>query len=228
MLKAHRIFAFSAVATAHVLSLTATTSASAASETAAPPSPKPWLEAKVEEARKLSLRKAKAGSPEEQKLKDELKALVDDMLDWPTMTRRSLGRSWKTIAPAQQKEFSALLRQLIEASYQSKMRMAAKDKVDQAKDVRIDWGEADIDDNEAQIEATVKADKSKTFLGFKLSWDGQRWWVYDVSIDDVSTIRTYRSQFRKLIEDKGFDELMGRMRAKLADIEAGRADIGTP
>ena len=191
-----------------------------------PPSPKPWLQDKVEQARELSVRKIKPGSPEAQKLKDEFKALVDDTLDWDLMTERSLGRSWKDLRPKQRSAFSALLRKLIESSYQSKMRLAAKKDVDRPEKVSIEWGKPKIRKKNASIEAKVKADKAKTFLGFKLTWDGQRWRVYDVAIDDVSTVRTYRSQFRKLIEDKGFDELMRRMQAKLSDIEAGRADIG--
>ena len=192
------------------------------------PSPKPWLKAKVEKARKLSERKVKAGSPEAQKLKDELKTLIDETLDWSTMTRRSLGRSWKKLSNKQRADFSVLLRQLIEASYQSKMKMASKKDIDRPKKVSIDWGEPSFKRKTAKIDAKVKADKTKTFLGFDLSWDGDKWRVYDVVIDDVSTVRTYRSQFRKLIEDKGFPELMRRMQAKLKDIEAGRAGITTP
>ena len=191
-----------------------------------PPSPKPWLKAKVEQAREMSSRKVKAGTPEAKKLRGEFKTLVDDMLDWETMTQRSLGRSWKDLSAKQKKDFSALLRKLIESSYQSKMRLAAKSDVERPKKVSIKWGEPKIKTKRASIEAKVKADKTKTILGFKTSWDGKRWRVYDVSIDDVSTVRTYRSQFRKLIEDKGFPELMRRMQAKLSDIEAGRADFG--
>lgn len=196
-----------------------------AAQSEKPPSPKPWLEEKVEQARQLSLREVERGSKEEEALKTELKTLIDDMLDWSTMTRRSLGRSWKKLDGKQQTEFSTLLRKLMEASYQSKMRMASRGKVDRPKKVTIDWGEAKIRRNTARIEAEVKVDKGKTFLGFKLRWNGKRWRVFDVIIDDVSTVRTYRSQFRKLIEDKGFDELMRRMRAKLEDIEAGRAEL---
>ena len=191
-----------------------------------PPSPKPWLKAKVEEARQMSVRKVEPGSPEAKQLRKDFKALIDDMMDWDTMTRRSLGRSWKDLKAKDQRAFGALLRKLIESSYQSKMRMAAKSDVDRPKKVSIKWGEPSIKPKRATIEAKVKADKAKTFLGFKLSWDAKRWRVYDVSIDDVSTVRTYRSQFRKLIEDKGFAELMKRMQAKLSDIESGRADIG--
>ncbi len=191
-----------------------------------PPSPKPWLKAKVEQARQMSVRQVEPGSPEAKQLREDFKALIDDMMDWDTMTRRSLGRSWKDLSAKDQKAFGALLRKLIESSYQSKMRMAAKTEVDRPKKVSIKWGDPSIKPKRATIEAKVKADKTKTFLGFKLSWDGKRWRVYDVSVDDVSTVRTYRSQFRKLIEDKGFPELMKRMQAKLSDIEAGRAEIG--
>ncbi|MEM7677669.1 MAG: ABC transporter substrate-binding protein [Myxococcota bacterium] len=193
------------------------------------PSPKPWLKNKVEEARKLSERKVEPGTPAHDALKKEFKALIDDMLDWDTMIRKSLGRSWKDLTPKQQGEFSALLRKLIESSYQSKMRMASKSKkAERPKKVSIKWGEPKMKRKRASIEAKVKADRNKTVLGFELVWNGKRWWVYDVAIDDASTVRTYRGQFRKVIREDGFDDLMRRMRAKLDDIEAGRADIDQP
>ena len=59
------------------------------------PSPKPWLQEKVDEARALAEKEAKAKDVESWNAR--AKALIDDMLDWEEMTKRSLGRQWKEL-----------------------------------------------------------------------------------------------------------------------------------
>lgn len=191
------------------------------------PSPRPWLEKKVEQARDLAVRKVKKGSPAEKQLEKDVRALIDEMLDWDEMTERSLGSEWKKRSKKEQKEFSKLLREMIEASYESKMRLASRGKVKKPAEVKITWLDESIRRDKAKLSAQVQSDKTKAIIEFSLLHDGKQWQVYDVAIDDVSTVRTYRSQFRKLISDKGFDGLLERMRAKIKDIREGRGDLAS-
>lgn len=192
-------------------------------------SPRAWLEAKVKEAHALATRKVKPDSPEEKAWQAEAKTLIDGMLDWDELTRRSLGSNWRKLEKKQQEAFSTLLRQLIEASYRSRLRFAVRERPDQPEDVNIDWTEEDVDENDASLEAMVKGGGKKALLGFELTKQpAGDWRVYDVAIDGLSTVRTYRSNFNKLIKTEGFDALMGRLKAKIADIEAGRADFARP
>jgi ABC-type transporter MlaC component len=46
-----------------------------------------------------------------------------------------------------------------------------------------------------------------------------RWRVVDVETDGVSTVRNYRSQFRRIIDQDGFAALLERMRTRLAEGE---------
>lgn len=193
----------------------------------APPPPRPWLQAKVEAAKNLSLRKVKANTPAAKKLEKDIRGLIDDMLDWDEMTKRSLGREWKKRTPAEQAEFSKILREMIEASYQSKMRLAAKGKAKKPNEVKITWLEEEVKRGKGRVTAKVQADKTKVILEFSVLWKDGQWGVYDLAIDDVSTVRTYRSQFRKLISDKGFDTLLERMRAKSKEIREGKADLAS-
>lgn len=191
------------------------------------PSPRPWLEKKVEKARALSTRKVKEGTPAAKKLEKDVRALIDEMLDWDEMTRRSLGSEWKKRTPAEQTEFSKILREMIEASYESKMRLASRGNVKKPKAVKITWLEETVKRGKAKLSAQIEAEKTKAILEFSLIHDGKGWQVYDLAIDDVSTVRTYRSQFRKLIADKGFEGLLERMRSKVKDIREGRGDLAS-
>lgn len=194
---------------------------------AAPGSPRPWLEDKVERAKNLSLKKVKADSPEAKKLEGDIRGLINEMLDWDELTQRSMGTQWAKLTADQQREFSKILREMIETSYESKMRLASKGNVKKPKEVKITWLEEEVGKNSGKVVAQVAAEKTKAILQFDLLYRDGAWKVYDVSIDDVSTVRTYRSQFRKIISDKGFDALVERMKSKIADIRSGRGDLST-
>jgi phospholipid transport system substrate-binding protein len=189
------------------------------------PSPAPWLTSTVERVKNLATRKVKPESPEETKWKKEVKAAVDDIMDWPELTERSLGRYWAERTPKEREEFSKLLREVVEASYESKMKLASRDQLKKPQEVTIDWQKEKIDGNLATATASVTADKSKTDLVFQLKYDGKRWRVYDFSIDGASTVDTYRSQFTKIISKQGFPALLDRLRKKITEIRSGKGEI---
>jgi phospholipid transport system substrate-binding protein len=201
-------------------------SASASALADSPPSPKPWLKTVVDKAHALARKKVQVGSPDEAKWRAEAKEIIDDTLDWSEMTEQALGRNWKSISPAEQKEFATLLREMIESSYQAKLKLVARGEVKKPEQVKIEWLDEKVEGNEATAAARVKTEKNVAVVEFKLKWKGGRWRVWDVAIDDVSTVRTYRTQFTKIISKDGFPALIARMRSKIDDIRAGRSDIG--
>ena len=198
---------------------------SAKAEAGEPKPPTPWLKKQVDRAAELANKKVKPDTPEEEKWQAEAKAIIDEILDWDELTKRSLGRHWKKRSKEEQAEFSSLLRELIEASYKSKLKLAARNSVKKPKKIEIEWIEEKVKKNKATVSARVQGDKKNAVLEFSLLWNGSRWRVYDVAIDDASTVRTYRSSFGKLIGERGFPALLERMRSKIEDIRAGKSDL---
>ncbi|MBX2812765.1 MAG: ABC transporter substrate-binding protein [Myxococcales bacterium] len=193
------------------------------------PSPRRWLESRVRQGHKLASRKVEPDTLGEQKWQAQAKKLIDDILDWNELTRRSLGSNWRKRSAKEQQTFSHLLRQLIEVSYRSRLRYAVReDALDKKEDVNIEWLEEDVRASKANLVAKVTANRNSALLGFNLLWTQGRWRVYDVAIDDLSTVRTYRSNFRKILKTEGWEGLINRLQNKIADIEAGRADFARP
>lgn len=200
-------------------------SASAAADKPTPP--KPWLRTVVDKAQALARKNVQNGTDAEAKWRAEAKALIDDTLDWPELTRQTVGKEWTQRSEAERKEFASLLREMIEASYQSKLRLVTKGEVKKPEQVKIEWLDEKVDADKASVTARVKTEKNLAVFEFKLKWNKNRWRVWDVSIDDVSTVRTYRTQFAKIIARDGFPALLKRMRAKTEDIRAGRTEISS-
>ncbi len=59
-----------------------------------------------------------------------------------------------------------------------------------------------------------------------------RWAVYDVSIEGISLIGNYRTQFNSVIQRSGYADLVAKLKAKQDDRpgarEAGRFEPATP
>jgi phospholipid transport system substrate-binding protein len=200
--------------------------ASATTSSGTPPSPKPWMKTVIDRGTDLAKRKVEAGTPAETKWREETKALIDDTLDWPEMTQQALGKQWDKLSAAEQKEFASLLREMIEASYQSKLGLFSKGSMKKPQQVQIEWLDEKQEGDNAAVTARVKTEKNVAVLELKSKWKDGRWRIWDVAIDEVSTVRTYRTQFGKIIAKDGFPALIARMKAKIEDIRAGRADIG--
>lgn len=223
-----RFYRVAALAVALITTARASDGLAASSASQERPSPRAWLEKKVKQGHALATRKVRPDTPGERKWQAEAKVLIDDILDWDEMTRRSLGSNWRGLDDKQKTTFSRLLRRLIESSYRSRLRYAVREDLQKPQDVTIDWIEEDVDKTKASLEAKVTTGDSAVLLGFELRWAGDRWRVYDVAIDDLSTVRTYRSNFNKIIKNNGWSSLITRLERKIEDIDAGRSDFARP
>ncbi len=49
---------------------------------------------------------------------------------------------------------------------------------------------------------------------------GDRWLVYDVSIEGVSLVSSYRTQFNKIIQTSSYNDLVAKLRTKQDELLA--------
>lgn len=203
----------------------AVTATVAASPTAPKAPPGPWLHATVERARKLAERKVDPNSPAEAQWEKDVKAAIDDTVDWAELTQRSLGKAWEQRSEAERAEFSKLLRSVVELSYQSKLKIVAGDSGKKAAGVTLAWDAEKVEGSTATARATVKDGSDSYVLDFALKHDGAKWRVWDVSIDEASTVRNYRTQFTKIISEKGFPALLERLRKKVDEVKSGKGQL---
>ena len=60
-------------------------------------------------------------------------------------------------------------------------------------------------------------------IDYKLIGKDGKWWVYDVIIEGVSFVSTYRSQYNRIIIKDSFAALLDSMRKKLKEMNNGEA-----
>jgi phospholipid transport system substrate-binding protein len=147
----------------------------------------------------------------EQKRRSALKQAIGRIFDYGEMAKRSMGVHWKELTPAQQKEFTGLFATLLENSYAGKIEAYNNEKIVYEKEL--------LDGDHAEVGSRVITAKRDEYeLGYRLLKEGSKWMVYDVVIEGVSMVSNYRTQFNKIINEKGYKDLLKKMRTKSEEL----------
>ena len=130
------------------------------------------------------------------------------------MSRRALGRYWAGRSQAERDEFVTLFADLMARAYLGKIDRYAGESITYIAE-RVDGDLATVDSR------VITPKKTEVPIEYRLRRVGDRWAAYDVLIENVSLISTYRSQFDRIIQTSSFAELLRRMRQKEQDALAG-------
>lgn len=153
------------------------------------------------------------GTPAEQKQKQEIKSLAGRLLDYGELAKRSLAANWDKLTPPQRNEFVTTLRELIERNYVKQLRTNM--------DYQVLYKNEEVDGETATVATVVKVKTSgkstDAEIVYKLRKVADQWLVWDVVTDEVSLVHNYRAQFGKIIAEKSYDELIKKMKNKLAE-----------
>jgi phospholipid transport system substrate-binding protein len=149
----------------------------------------------------------------EKKRRAELKKAIGSIFDYREMAKLSMGANWRKRTPADQKAFVPLFETLLENSYATKIEAYNNEKIVYMKE--------SVEHNYAEVKSKVITTKGQEFsLDYRLKKEeNQKWMVYDVVIEGVSLVANYRSQFNRIIQTQGYDELVKKLQSKSTDIK---------
>ena len=141
-----------------------------------------------------------------------VKRIVDPYFDYREMAKRSLGPVWGQLNSGQRNEFVRLFAELLEASYSDKIQKYAQR-------VRIDYTSEILTGEYAEVRTMVIRPNDRIPLNYRLLQEDDSWKVYDVVIEGVSLVSNYRAQFRRIIHQSSYAELVRRLQTKVSDLK---------
>lgn len=140
-----------------------------------------------------------------------VRQIADEMFDFEETARRAMAQHWRSLTPAQQREFVDVFSDLLERAYMSKIELYSGEKI-QYPGERV---EGDV----ATVSTRIITKKgTEVPIDYRLLKRGERWRVYDVSIEGVSLIANYRTQFNSVIRTSSYDELLRKMRSRVEEM----------
>ena len=140
--------------------------------------------------------------------KEELKVLINDIMDFMEMSKVALSRYWESLDEAQKTGFVRDFSELVKRSSVKKLDIFHA--VIEYKDVRMD-GE------KAFVHTVAIYKRTRTNVDYNLLKRNDKWYVIDFSIDGVSTADSYRRSFQRIMRKHGFPGLMERLKKKLKE-----------
>jgi phospholipid transport system substrate-binding protein len=73
-----------------------------------------------------------------------------------------------------------------------------------------------IDGDNAEVSSSVLIPEraQPVAVNYRMALDGNDWRVYDITIDGISVIANYRTQFNRVLNQGGYDKLVNALKQK--------------
>jgi phospholipid transport system substrate-binding protein len=126
------------------------------------------------------------------------------------MSRSVLGRQvWQKATPAERAQFSKIFTQLVIRTYSSPLAQY-KDETVQFLPIR-----GSLTSRFLRINSVIVRSEGQNIpLSYSLvSKDGQ-WKIYDISVEGVSLLQSFRSQFAQVLQNSNINEVIKQMQQK--------------
>jgi phospholipid transport system substrate-binding protein len=126
--------------------------------------------------------------------------------DFERMSRVTLGKYWTQATPEQKTAFVKEFRSLITHTYSSALSKYRDQTIEYKPFI------ATADDSDVKVKSLImQSGGSAIPVDYLLEKESDEWKVFDVNIDGISLVTTYRGQFASIIRQNGMDELIHQL-----------------
>ena len=134
----------------------------------------------------------------------EVEKIVTPMFDFELMGKLSLGKKyWPDLSPEQREKFTELFVERLRQSYLDKLKAYTDEKIIYESPVDVK--------TKVHVPTQLISKGKKISMLYKLYSSNNSWKIYDVEIEGVSIIRSYRSQFNEILQKGTFEDLLQKM-----------------
>lgn len=134
--------------------------------------------------------------------RENIKDIINDVIDYEAMARHALQDTWNTISEAQRREFVDVFSTIV--------RDQSLNSLDIYR-AEVSYESFVVNGNFVTATTIATLDNVRTPVIYELEKRDGRWVVIDMSIDNVSTADSYRRSFQNIIRRRGFDALMANL-----------------
>ncbi len=139
-------------------------------------------------------------------------------VDFEEATRLAVGRSWREATPEQRKKLVQEFRSMLVRTYSNALEGYQGQEM-KVLPSRVKPGETD---------ATVRnqftrAGGKPVPIDYQMRKTDSGWKIYDISVEGISLVLTYRSEFDQVVKQQGIDGLIKRLGQKNEPPKVGKS-----
>ncbi|MAM70340.1 MAG: hypothetical protein CMP91_04245 [Gammaproteobacteria bacterium] len=146
---------------------------------------------------------------------DRDKAAIDEAVsgafDPNTIAQSALAASYRDLTTEQRREFEELFFDVLKQTYIERLDSYTNETVEIL-------GES-VDAPRATVDSVVNTSSSDIAVQYSLRQRPDGWYIYDIIVEDVSLLSSYRSTYRSIIRRSGIDALFEELRTQAATLE---------
>ncbi|GAB4419205.1 MAG: ABC transporter substrate-binding protein [Sideroxydans sp.] len=150
---------------------------------------------------------------DQRRLLELVDAKVLPHFDFARMTRLAVGRAWRTATPEQQQALTAQFRTLLVRTY-TKVFTTYRDPKVEVRPLQLA-----ADAKEATVQTVISVTGKTAKVDYEMGKTPTGWKAFDVTVEGVSLVTSYRGSFADEIQQHGVDGLI----AKLAEANRNAA-----
>jgi phospholipid transport system substrate-binding protein len=129
--------------------------------------------------------------------------------DFKQMTRLAVGRSWSQASPAQQEALERGFRTLLVRTYTTALASASGE-------AKVEIKPSPKPNGDETVVRTLASEPGRkpVQIDYRMAKDGDSWKVYDVVVEGLSLVTSYRSSFQSEIARSGIEGLIKTIETK--------------
>jgi phospholipid transport system substrate-binding protein len=137
-------------------------------------------------------------------------------IDFEQATRLAVGRAWRQATPEQQKRLVTEFRNMLVRTYSNAIGAY------QGQTLKVLPARGKQDPEETTVRTQfVRPGGQPLPIDFTMHQKDGTWKVYDITVEGVSLVMTYRSEFDAVVKQEGIDGLIKRLAQKNTPASVG-------
>lgn len=138
-----------------------------------------------------------------------IEAKIVPHFDFRRITQTAVGKSWRSATPEQQDRLTEEFKTLLVRTYSGALANY-RDQVIEFRPLR-----ASAADTEVTVRSQVRQPGTQPItIEYDVAKTGAQWKVYDVRIEGISLVATYRTSFAEEVANRGVDGLISLLARK--------------
>jgi phospholipid transport system substrate-binding protein len=137
--------------------------------------------------------------------------VIAENFDFLSMSQGILAQRWESARPAEQRQFVEYFSQYIEGTYRTRIEAYSGE--------RIEYTGERVRGDRAAVSTVIHTDTTRIPVGYFLrrAPDGV-WKAYDVTIEGVSLVNSYRETYQAIARTSGISGVLEHVRRRAAEM----------
>ncbi len=143
--------------------------------------------------------------------KQRIDESVSVAFDTNTIAQSALAANYRELSAEQRAEFEELFFNILKNTY--------IERLDAYTDESVEITGEETDGNRGTVKSIAFTSNSDISVDYSLRQRPTGWFIYDIIVEDVSLLSSYRSTYRSIIRSSGIDGLLNDLRNQASELE---------